>query len=127
MNRPALSWTLAFDETERILAVQARGVLDMPSAEQLRREASDRFRELGCTRVLLDYRGLEAEALGTLEVYNLPKVYQAWGFSREMRMAVLTAGVGQQNLEFFETVCQNNGYAVRLFAEEPEARAWLAD
>lgn len=126
MTRPRLSWTLAFDEADRILAVQARGVLDLASAEQLRREASDRFRELGCTRVLLDYRGLDAEFLRTLDVYNLPKVYQAWGISREMRMAVLIAGVGRETLEFFETVCQNNGYAVRVFAGEPEARAWLA-
>lgn len=40
-------------------------------------------------------------------------------------MTVLTPGVGQQNLGFFETFCQNNAFAVRLFAGEAEAMAWL--
>lgn len=124
-TRSALSWTLAYDGAEWIQAIEAKGVLAMPSTERLRREASDRFRELGCTRVLLDYRGLEAETLRTLDIYNLPKVYLAWGFNRLMRMAVLTANVGQQNLDFFETVCQNNGFAARRFSEEAPAREWL--
>lgn len=125
MTRPTLTWTLSYEADARILAIQAGGVLDLASAERLRREATDRFRELGCTRVLLDYRGLDGEVLGTLDIYNLPKVYQAWGIGRDMRMAVLVAGVGAQNLGFFETVCQNNGFSVRVFAGEAEARTWL--
>ena len=126
MTQSSLTWTLAYEEASKVLVVRAQGVLDLPSAERMRAEAHERFRELGCTRVLLDYLGLDAEALGTLDVYRLPRVYEALGISREMRMAVVASGVGRPNLDFYETVCQNNGYSVRVFNKEAEARAWLA-
>ncbi len=120
-----MQWQMTYDEADSILVIKTTGVIEIESATQMRNEGARLLKQHGCLRCLLDHTDLEADALETLDIYNLPKRYAALGISHAMRMAVVVPPQFQKNMKFFEAVCQNNGYQVSVFFDHASALAWL--
>jgi hypothetical protein len=62
-----------------------------------------------------------------LALLDLPEIYQVHGLRRPVRIAVLPpTSEGEESLvDFYETVCFNRGWTVRIFGERQEALDWL--
>lgn len=66
----------------------------------------------------------------TLEIFRFPEIYEGFGVSRASRLAVLIPGAEKctsfyEDMNFFETVCQNRGWVVRIFNDRDAAVEWL--
>ena len=120
-----MQWQMTYDEADDILVVKTAGVIEIESATQMRNEGARLLKQHDCLCCLLDHTDLEADALQTLDIYNLPKRYAALGISHAMRMAVVVPPQFRKNMKFFEAVCQNNGYQVSVFFDHASALAWL--
>ncbi len=62
-----------------------------------------------------------------LQMYELVEYYDAAGLPRGLKMAVIRPGalIGPGRFQFYETVCYNRGYAVKVFENSAAAEAWL--
>jgi hypothetical protein len=63
------------------------------------------------------------------KLYGLPELYDVQNLRRPVRIAVLqpTSETGMRLVNFYETVCSNRGWTVRMFVERQEALEWLVD
>jgi hypothetical protein len=60
-------------------------------------------------------------------LFVLPEIYEDQGLRRPVFIAVLapTSEAGKGLVDFYETVCHNRGWRVRIFGERQEALDWL--
>ncbi|HNB52905.1 MAG TPA: hypothetical protein PK530_13230 [Anaerolineales bacterium] len=120
-----LSWQFSLNETYKLLIIQTQGVLEIQQATLMRTEGAALIREHNLVGGLLDHTGVIADALGTMDIYELPKRYLELGIPRRFRLAVVIPSKLQKNMEFYENVCRNNGYQVSIFFDREEAMHWL--
>ena len=120
-----LFWELNNVE-QGIIEVNASGILDSKSSRLQHEEALDYAKRLNSFLFLLDYRDIRADAT-LLRVYELPVIYHELGVPRRSKIAIVLPQVksAEEDYEFYETVCYNRGYEVRLFEEKKHALDWL--
>jgi len=60
-------------------------------------------------------------------VFDLPAVHDDHKLARPVRIAVLppASEEGKEVVKFYETVCVNRGWSVKLFSDRNEALEWL--
>ena len=122
-----MPWTMTESDEGRILHVVYQGTLSAPEMRPATQLILSRMLERKITRVLLDCADAHME-VPAVDVYQLPDVYNERGISRsQVRAAVLLPRDGYKLdiYEFYEDVCRNRGYFVKLFKVEAEAWAWL--
>ena len=90
-------------------------------------EGNEFHRESGVEKFLADATDMELAA-DIFELYDLPRQYEDFGVKRSSRMAVVIPKSPEtKNLaEFYETVCRNRFWRVRLFETREEAITWLS-
>lgn len=121
-----MPWTL--EAEDGLLVVTFRG----PFAAAELREATlaivDALLAQQCLRLLLDCSEAHFD-VPTLNVYQLPALYEARGVSRQVRAAVVMPvdGYHAEIFQFYEDVCRNRGYFVQLFPDAAAARLWLKE
>lgn len=76
-----------------------------------------------CKHLLFDHRNATVE-VKTLEGYDRPSVYEDIGFDRSVKLASLVNMV-DEGLKFYETVCYNRGWQMKVFGNYETALAWL--
>ena len=99
------------------------------SADELQKaidEGNDFHLKQGVENFLADLSELQS-APTILDVFDLPRQYDNAGVTRSSRMAVVIpkSREMQSLAEFYETVCLNRGWNVRLFETRDEAVSWL--
>ncbi|MBI5943065.1 MAG: hypothetical protein HY864_01740 [Chloroflexi bacterium] len=120
-----MNWQFSHDEENKTLILKTEGVLDIESANAMRREGWELIQQHGHLRCLLDHSDAEGVTLSTLDIYNLPKRYAELNIPHNFRMAVVVSSGLLNDMKFFETVCLNNGYFVSVFFDKESALAWL--
>lgn len=120
-----LSWQFSLDEIHKILIIETEGVLEIKQAQHMRNEGAALIRQHQLMGGLLDHTGLAEDALHTIDIYELPKRYLELGIPRSFRFALVIPQELKHNMEFYETVCRNNGYQVSIFFDREEALQWL--
>lgn len=65
--------------------------------------------------------------LSTAEIFSVPKDWEAAGIDKESILAVVVQKVAKswEDAKFYENVCRNRGWRVRVFKDRTEALAWL--
>lgn len=81
------------------------------------------LQENNSLRCLFDHRATEVVA-PTIGSYNRPELYASLGFTRKVRMAHLFTAL-TDDLKFYETVCVNRGWDVKVFTDYSAALDWL--
>jgi len=76
-----------------------------------------------CKRLLFDHREAFVSA-PTMQSYDRPNVYGEIGFDRSFKLATLVNEICA-DLKFYETVCQNRGWQMRVFDDFVNAVDWL--
>ena len=121
-----MEWTISYDEMNHVVVIQTRGMLDIKAADVLRAEGFAALQAHQSTRCLLDHREIVSDMLGTLDIYSLPQKYREMGISHNIRLAWVVPARMAHNLNFYETVCRNNGYNVCIFFDRDTALRWLS-
>lgn len=81
----------------------------------------------GIHRYLVDASAANSH-ISLLTYYELPKVFLSLDLPRSSRIAVLSSRSqqGKERVRFFEHVCRNRGWQVRMFFHRLEALEWLS-
>ena len=123
-----MPWTMGFTDDGRILRVLIEGRLSASEAGEMTQKSVALAAQEQATRIMLDCSKAQLD-VPILDVYGLPDLYASRGVSRRVHAAVLLPkdGYRREVYEFYEDVCRNRGYFVRLFEDEDEAWAWLRE
>ena len=123
-----MAWEHTYNEALGIIEVTLTGVV---SGEELRRGTEE---GLALSRALDDVRCIidatDQEESGTiLDLYGLPGLYDAGGLDRKTRIALLppTRPELYELAIFYETVCVNRGWSVKVFTSREQAIEWLTN
>jgi hypothetical protein len=123
-----MPYEIDYLEDEKIVTIKNRGEILFEDLLEQTKEALELARRKNATLFLSDNILLENKAK-TFEIYELPKIYDELGASRNNKLAVLIRKGGHttKDARFFETICLNRGWNVRLFTSYDDAKAWLKE
>jgi hypothetical protein len=123
-----MPWSMEFTDGGRVLKVLIQGDMSGAEVSEMTRESVGLVAKQQVTRVVLDCAEARMD-VPILDVYTLPDLYSARGISRQVHAAVILPreGYRREIYEFYEDVCRNRGYFVKLFEDETEAWNWIRD
>jgi hypothetical protein len=122
-----MGWTVDHLEDPGVIRVVAEGPADRQQLRQLTRDAVAAGHRHRCARFLIDHRRTQL-ALGTAEIFDMPKRGEDAGFGVDLRIAMLIdpASPSRPDFEFYAIQCGNLGiHFLRLFFDEATALDWL--
>ena len=121
-----MAWSMRFKDEGRILEILIRGHMSPAEVAEMVRETIGTVATQQLDRVLIDC-GDARISVPTLDIYKLPDQYAASGVPRQLRIALIPPrdGYKRKSYEFYEDVCRNRGYFVKLFEQEAEAWDWV--
>lgn len=121
-----MSCSVTYDSGLRAILILNSGEVSVGEIRQQTQEALALAEQHGARRFLMDNSPV-TRGVSPLEAYQLPKLYAELGADRGARLAVVLPERAElhEDMRFFETVCRNQGFDVRLFASRREAAAWL--
>jgi hypothetical protein len=118
-----MSWTIEHKSDLGIIVVTCSGhwtpEVDMDMLSELK-SCADMYR---CSSLLVDHResNMDFEFMPT---FKRPGVYDTLHFSKETRGALVWKKIVKDHL-FFENVCVNRGYNIKVFDNYDRAVEWL--
>jgi hypothetical protein len=122
-----MEWKISYNEEDKIIKVEAEGVFDSMSEENLRNEVLEWMDKYDCLKLLLDFKRISELKIGIFEIYNIPQKYITQKIPRKLKIAILFDGGYIEKFKFYETVSLNVGYQVSLFTELDPAIKWLKE
>lgn len=123
-----MGWSIDHLEAQALVRVISQGPADRKQLRQLTREAIEAGRQHRCPRFLIDHRRTLL-ALGTAEIFDMPKRGEDAGFGSALRIAILVDpdSPSRADFEFYAIQCGNIGmHFLRLFFDLDSALEWLA-
>ncbi len=123
-----MPWTVEYEPEKAVVVVTGAGEMMDEDATAQTTEAVCYLKQNHSNAILVDYSGALSEvSLPTL--YWLPDYFAELGAPWNIRVAVLLPRTPYrlESFQFFELVCENAGYHVRLFEAKDAAEAWLAE
>ena len=114
--------------TEKVVWVKQSGKITAAEMRENTLEVIRLVKEHGTSRVLSDNTDMVTDAK-TTDLFNLPKLYDELGFSKASKVAnIMNVATGRkENYQFYETVCRNRGYDIKLFDDQESALKWLKE
>jgi hypothetical protein len=122
-----MPWTVEYvPERDRVL-VTASGEIRDEDARAQTAQALDLLKHNQVSAVLVDYSDALSE-VSLPNLYGQPDYYSQTGAPWHVSMAVVLPRTRYrlESYQFFELVCQNAGYNVKLFETKDAAEDWLA-
>lgn len=122
-----MGWTVDHLEDRDVVRVVAEGPADRNQLRELTRDAVAAGHRHRCARFLIDHRRTRL-ALGTAEIFDMPKRGEDAGFGSDLRIAILIGedSPSRADFEFYAIQCGNLGiHFLRLFFDEAAALDWL--
>lgn len=122
-----MRWVVDFLEDSRVVRVVAEGEADRTALRQLTRDAVAAGHRHLSARFLIDHRRTTL-ALGTAEIFDMPRRGEDGGFGDGLRIAMLIDpdSPSRSDFEFYAIQCGNLGiHFLRLFFDEESALHWL--
>ena len=123
-----MHWDIEFIKKDKTISVKYRGAANAALLIRSFEECAGLAAKLEVSRFLADTSDIEP-ALTAAEIYELPKTYDRLLIDRKTRYAIIQSQnpAARKNMAFFETVCRNRGYLVKLFEDRETAMAWLKE
>jgi len=124
-----MPWSVEYDSELGTVSCRYVGRVTDDDFRQATLKAFELAKANSTNRFLIDDSKWEGGA-SIVGLYDLPKLFTELGFERESRGALILPSSGTLQAEdarFFETVCINRGWQVKLFTDRQEALDWLTD
>jgi hypothetical protein len=109
-----------------IVCIVNDGLVTAEDFEQQVRQSWSLALEHGVRAVLVDNRRMRTTS-SLADIFNLPKLYETIGVDALTRIAVIVSvdPKRKENYVFYENICRNRGWDVRLFEDRRLAIDWL--
>lgn len=120
-----MPWSAEYSPDDLIVITHS-GIMTRQDYRTEATEVLQLARDRDIRRFLVDNTTLEP-TLGAADIYDFPRIYDELAADRAARIAVISSpqDAVRRNLQFYETVCVNRGYNVRLFDTREQALDWL--
>ena len=117
---------IEFVEESGIVHVKATGTMDFDQIKEMVFEFVAVAEKHDCKKLYVDHRELTPE-VSTLEIYDLPDIFEKLGFRRSHKMALIYSDSSskQGDYRFYENVSRNRSFNVHLFTDPDKAMKWL--
>jgi hypothetical protein len=117
----------AYDEKHALVRVVYTGPSTLEDYIEGAKTALDFFKKHRTERCLLDLRKVENKA-GLDSLFELPDAYRMMNVPMKTRLAILATRDESEepSILFYETICLNRGWMVKVFYGEAEAIDWLS-
>ncbi len=122
-----MAWRVELEPQRRIIHVAYAGQVSQAEIRACVTRVIELMRSEHASHVLMDLGEAGEIEATTVDIVNLPAMYQALGLPGPFRQAIVVSS-GAPSFDqaaFYETVCVNRGHAVKLFADLERALAWL--
>ena len=107
------------------MTIRTEGCLDKASVTEMVKDALELMIAKNCTRCLVDHRNLSSVAIGTFDIYNMPRMYSELGLPRNFKIAMVVPQKFLESFLFLETVNRNYGYMFSIHLDDESAQRWL--
>jgi hypothetical protein len=121
-----MPWKVEHLPDEQTLLLVSTGLLTAPEARAQTELSLKQIVQHAIPRVLIDYSAAQVE-VPLSAIYQLPDIYDQSGVSRQTVVAVVMPKDKYkiEAFEFYEDICLNRGYRVKLFESTSMAWEWL--
>jgi hypothetical protein len=121
-----MPWTMQHVDGSQILVMGYQGKITAEELMEANQQAMGQLVGRNINKVLVDCSTARAD-MPILDVYKLPDLYVAEDMSRMIRVAMILPkdGYKREIYEFYEDVCRNRGFQVRVFDDGDAAWKWL--
>jgi len=111
---------------ERIIRVRLSGPQTLADYRKQTEEVLRLAQSKNVNLILVDDQRAQNMA-STLELFAMPAMYEELGAPRSARVAIVMPhnSPSAADIRFYETVCVNRGFNVKIFSTEPTALEWL--
>ena len=121
-----MAWDVRYLEDKNIICIVNKG----PSTYQDYEEQTSKALELDKvhnTHLFLSDNSEATNVAEIMDIYKLPALYDELGSCRINKLAVIVPKFSDKNeaYEFYETICNNRGWNVKLFHDKQDAIEWL--
>jgi hypothetical protein len=122
-----MSWNVEYDSELGIVSGRYVGHVTNDDFREATAKAIALGRANNTNRFLIDDSQYEGGAT-VFGLYELPNLHEELEADRKSRGALILPSSGssaEKDARFYETVCQNRGWLIRVFSERQEAINWL--
>lgn len=120
-----MEWEIVVRKDEGYVEITTRGVADKEASLGMASVLSAVMRENRVTRAMIDHRALDGVTGGVSDVYERPRLLRLIGTILRIRLAEVVRPEHLEHFAFFETVCRNQGFELRVFHDRDEGLVWL--
>lgn len=124
-----MPYEVSYNEKNKIVLMQAFGMVTHDEHCAARRQAAQLCRENKCTRIVADLRKLDTEKSSTQDCFDFGKSIVKENVPLSTRMAVvLPIDLDSiKDVQFSATVAANRGRPIVQFKTMKEAKKWLLE
>jgi hypothetical protein len=121
-------WAIEYLPQYQVVIIKTHGDILYNELQGQFEEAVRMAQEADTDRFLFDDTDLHIN-VSTVDIYDIPKLLISAGVSRASRIAVVISpkDTGIENYRFLETVCQNQGFTVKVYTSLSRAYDWLTE
>jgi hypothetical protein len=122
-----MPWRVEMEPQRRIILVAYESRVSTAEIHACVARVIELMRSEKASKVLMELDGAAQIEATTVEIVNLPAMYQALGLPGPFRQAIVVSPQAPafDQAAFYETVCTNRGHAVRIFPDRGRALDWL--
>lgn len=121
-----MSYTISHNTLLGVIEVIFKGGTTAGDLVKITSECISIGDETHTAKFLVDTSDIELAA-SSLDIINLPNQYAAEHINRFTRIALIqpTSAASRESVHFYETVCVNRGWFVKIFTDRQSAMDWL--
>jgi hypothetical protein len=121
-----MPYEISFIEKSGIVIIENKGELTYDEVVTQSKEAIILANEKNSQLFLSDFSNVKVRA-NTFELLKFPEIYKQYGMSRTSRIAVVVTNIElkTEELRFYETICLNRGWQIKIFLKRDRAIEWL--
>jgi len=113
-------------EDKGIVFIENRGDLTYEELVEQSKDAISIIHEKNIYLILTDFSNVGVDAKIT-DIYQFPEIYEQFGLTKMSKIAVLVSAkeVSTEQLTFYENICINRGWQIKIFLKKELALEWL--
>ncbi len=121
-----MPYDVKYLEENGIVVIENKGELKYDELVRQTQEAIKLGQGKNSKLFLTNFSNVEVRAQ-TMELFNFPVIYEQFGMNRMSRIAVVVSEMElkTEELHFYETICLNRGWNIKIFLHKDLALDWL--
>lgn len=121
-----MAYNLKLIKDRRIIEIMNSGEITNEDMITQTQEVIKLQHEKNIFSILTDFAEVKVD-VNFSDVFQFPELYEQMGMDRRSKIAVFVSDVEikTEELHFYETICLNRGWIIKIFLNKNEAIEWL--